>query len=243
MRVPRVYTAQPLAAGSNVALEANPSAHLARALRMGAGDPLTVFNGEGGEYAAIITSADRREVIVELGELRDRDCESPLAIELGIAASRGERMDWIVQKSTELGVAAITPLLTERVEVKLNAERSAKRQRHWQQVAISACEQCGRNRVPKISAITALADWLPGVRAERRFVLHHRAMSDSDTSHQLPDSVALLIGPEGGLTNTEIRLAEDAGFEPLQLGPRVLRTETAPLAALAIMQSRWGDMA
>ena len=123
MRVPRVYTAQPLAAGSNVALEANPSAHLARALRMGAGDPLTVFNGEGGEYAAIIASADRREVIVELGELRDRDCESPLAIELGIAASRGERMDWIVQKSTELGVAAITPLLTERVEVKLDGSR------------------------------------------------------------------------------------------------------------------------
>ncbi len=242
MRVPRVYTPQPLANGCQVALEENPSSHLARALRMGTGDQLTVFNGEGGEYAATIASADRRKVIVDVTGFRDQDCESPLAVELGIAVSRGERMDWVVQKSTELGVTAITPLLTERVEVKLNAERSAKRQRHWQQVAISACEQCGRNRVPQVAAITSLTRWLPEVQSQRRFVLHHRARA-ADASDTAPTSVALLIGPEGGLSEAEIAAAENAGFEALKLGPRVLRTETAPLAALSVLQSRWGDLA
>ena len=151
-------------------------------------------------------------------------------------------MDWVIQKATELGVTRITPLLSKRVEVKLNAERTAKRLRHWHQVAISACEQCGRNRLPALGSITSLADWVAVTQAERRFVLHPQADASKD-SGQTPASVALLIGPEGGLTKTEISLAEDAGFEPLQLGPRVLRTETAPLAALAIMQARWGDMA
>ncbi len=151
-------------------------------------------------------------------------------------------MDWVVQKSTELGVTAITHLLTERVEVKLNAERSAKRQRHWQQIAISACEQCGRNRVPQVAAITSLTQWLPTVQSQRRFVLHHRA-SAADASDSAPTSVALLIGPEGGLSEAEIAAEENAGFEALKLGPRVLRTETAPLAALSVLQSRWGDLA
>ncbi len=243
MRVPRIYTAQPLATGSRLSLESGPSAHLARALRMGPGDQLTVFNGDGGEYAAAIVSADRREVTIDVADFNDQDCESPLAIELGIAVSRGERMDWIVQKSTELGVTAITPLLTERVEVKLNAERSAKRLQHWQQVAVSACEQCGRNRLPRIAAITPLAEWLPSTRSDLRLVLHHRAAPHGAPSAEPPGSVSLLVGPEGGLSDAEIAAAEATGFEALQLGPRVLRTETAPLAALAVLQSRWGDMA
>ena len=242
MRVPRIYSDQELSAKARVTLENGPAKHLARVLRMGPGDALCLFNGDGGEYPATIKSADRKRVVVETGKLSAENCESPLAIELGIAVSRGERMDWVIQKATELGVTRITPLLSKRVEVKLNAERTAKRLRHWHQIAISACEQCGRNRLPAISAIELLEDWIPATRAERRFVLHHRAGSNKD-SDQAPASVALLIGPEGGLTKTEISLAEDAGFEPLQLGPRVLRTETAPLAALAIMQSRWGDMA
>jgi 16S rRNA (uracil1498-N3)-methyltransferase len=209
---------------------------------MGPGDRLTVFNGDGGEYAAAIVSAERREVTIDVAEFSDQDCESPLAIELGIAVSRGERMDWIVQKSTELGVTAIIPLLTERVEVKLNAERSAKRQHHWQQVAVSACEQCGRNRLPRIAAITSVAEWLPSARSDLRLVLHHRAAPAGESTAQTPGSVSLLVGPEGGLSDGEIAAAEAAGFNALQLGPRVLRTETAPLAALAMLQSRWGDM-
>ena len=151
-------------------------------------------------------------------------------------------MDWIVQKSTELGVRRISPLLSERAEVKLNAERSAKKQRHWQQIAISACEQCGRNQIPDVAAITSLTEWLPTVQSQRRFVLHHRAKA-ADASDTAPASVALLIGPEGGLSEAEIAAAETAGFEALKLGPRVLRTETAPLAALSVLQSRWGDLA
>ena len=242
MRVPRVYTDQELSDRALVTLENGPAKHLVRVLRMGPGDALSVFNGDGGEYPAVIQSADRKRVVIETGKRNSHDCESPLAIELGIAVSRGERMDWVVQKATELGVTRITPLLSKRVEVKLNAERTAKRLRHWHQIAISACEQCGRNRLPALSSITPLADWLPEIRAERRFVLQPDAPSTTD-SGQTPASVALLIGPEGGLSKSEIALAEQAGFEPLQLGPRVLRTETAPLAALAIMQSRWGDMA
>jgi len=169
------------------------------------------------------------------------DMESPLRIEMGIAVSRGERMDWVVQKATELGVTAISPLFTERTEVKLKAERAAKKLRHWQQIAISACEQSGRNQLPTIADFKALPNWLSAVEADRKFVLHHR--SDDHPGGEAPTSVALLIGPEGGLSEAEIEAAMDAGFEAMRLGPRVLRTETAPLAALSVLQSRWGDLA
>jgi 16S rRNA (uracil1498-N3)-methyltransferase len=150
-------------------------------------------------------------------------------------------MDWVVQKATELGVNALTPLFTERTEVKLTGERAAKKIRHWQQIAISACEQCGRNRLPMIHALQDMDHWLASTEAQRRFVLHHRADSIGGASDK-PDSIALLVGPEGGLGDNEIGAAEQAGFQPLRLGPRILRTETAPLAAIAILQAHWGDM-
>jgi len=242
MRVPRVYTDQLLGAGDTVTLESNPSAHLSRVLRMGTGDAVTLFNGDGGEYPARIISADKRRVVVETGERVEPCNESPLQVELAIAVSRGDRMDWIIQKSTELGVNKITPLITARVEVKLNSERMAKRLAHWQHIAISACEQCGRNRVPEIAPVVTLQTWLPSPDADLRLVLHHRADAGPQAEQSPPGSVALLIGPEGGLDEGEIEAAEAANFEALRLGPRVLRTETAPLAALAIVQSRWGDM-
>lgn len=241
MRIPRIYTSQTLAENGDYQLEAGPSQHLCRALRMGPGDSLMLFDGTGGQYAATITEAGKKSVSVRTGALRATNTESPLPLHLGIAVSRGERMDWVVQKASELGVTEITPLFTARVEVKLAGERAQKKLRHWQQVAISACEQSGRDVLPTIHAPSSVSDWLSDTHAECKLVLHHRA--DTGERNQPPENVALLVGPEGGLSADEITAAEQAGFQSLRLGPRVLRTETAPLAAIAIVQARWGDMA
>ncbi|MEE4144147.1 MAG: 16S rRNA (uracil(1498)-N(3))-methyltransferase [Halieaceae bacterium] len=241
MRIPRIYTGQELQANAEIELEAGPSQHLSRVLRMKVGDALLLFNGSGGQYRATISSIDRKAVVVASAALETLERESPLHLELGIAVSRGERMDWVVQKATELGVTRIAPLVSKRTEVKLGAERGEKKLKHWQQIATSACEQCGRNRLPQILAPQALADWIQQVQADLRLVLHHNA-GNTDPAALPPRSVALLIGPEGGLSPEEIEAAERTGFAALQLGPRVLRTETAPLAAIAILQARWGDM-
>lgn len=242
MRTPRFHTGHTVARDATIELEEGPSQHIARALRMQVGDALVLFDGSGVECPAVITAISKKRVSVRTGEPERRDTESPLAIHLGIALSRGERMDWVVQKATELGVARISPLFTERVEVKLSGDRATKKIRHWEQVAISACEQCGRNTLPAIAPPQALDTWLETTEASRRFVLHHRALQTGCGSARAPASVALLIGPEGGLGDAEIQRAEQAGYAALRLGPRVLRTETAPLAAIAILQSVWGDM-
>jgi len=242
MRIPRVYTEQALSEGLTLELEPAPSQHIARAMRMQAADELTLFNGSGGEYAASIETLDKKSVAVLVGAHRSDDLESPLAIHLGIAISRGDRMDWVVQKATELGVQSISPLLSERTGVKLNADRATKKVQHWRQVSIAACEQCGRNRLPHLEPLQGLPGWLANTDSDTRFVLHHRTLGKA-TRIIRPDSVALLIGPEGGLSEVEIALAEKADFQSLKLGPRVMRTETAPLAAIAILQARWGDMA
>lgn len=241
MRTTRIHTAQHLQGNSVVVLEPEPSHHLARVLRLTVGDEVTLFDGRGGEYPGEITAIDKKHVTVATGAHLPRDNESPLHIHLGIAISRGERMDWIVQKSTELGVASVAPLLTEHTGVKLDGERAQKKIEHWRQVAISACEQCDRNRPPAIHELQTLGHWLAAAVAERRFVLHHRADS-IEVAGEPPASVALLIGPEGGLSAGEILLADQAGYAALRLGPRVLRTETAPLAAIAILQGWWGDL-
>ncbi len=222
-------------------LQGSAGQHIARALRMRVGDELILFNGEGGEYRAEILALDKKTVTVQTGAHQDVETRSPLSIHLGIAMSRGERMDWVVQKATELGVSSLTPLASERTEVKLKGDRAARKLQHWRQIAISACEQCGRDVLPLIHPIENLSDWVKRNDDACKLVLHHRAISRAELAS--PTSVALLVGPEGGLSAAEITLAEDAGFESLALGPRVLRTETAPLAALAILQSRWGDMA
>ena len=242
MRIPRFYTTLALEPGASMPLEAGPSQHIARALRMQAGDALVLFDGTGGEFPAELLAVGKKEVVVKLGERSDQDVESPLALHLGIAISRGDRMDWVVQKATELGVTTLSPLFTERTEVKLNGERADKKLRHWQQIAISACEQCGRNRLPGIPGLWTLQQWLHRTRAEQKLVLHHRAGAGDAAATTAPQSIALLVGPEGGLSDAEIATAEVAGYRSMRLGPRVLRTETAPLAALAILQARWGDM-
>jgi len=241
MRIPRIHTGQVLRAESIFDLEPGPSQHLGRALRMQVGDALVLFDGRGGEYPATISGISKKQVTVSTGAHQEREAESPLAIHLGIAISRGDRMDWVVQKATELGVTAVTPLLTERTEVRLKGQRADKKVAHWRQIAISACEQCGRNRVPELGPLTPVSQWLEDCEAQVRLVLHHRA-EPASARKQKPQSVALLIGPEGGLSQVEITLAEKSGFSPIQLGPRVLRTETAPLAAITLLQGKWGDL-
>ena len=241
MRIPRIYTPQVLAAGAELALEPGPSQHLARALRMGPGQPLLLFDGSGTQYSARIVSLGKKQVTAQLLEQQPDTLESPLWIHLGIGISRGERMDWVMQKATELGVGAITPLYTERTEVRLRGDRESRKLGHWQQVVISACEQSGRSTLPTLHPAVSLDAWLGSCDGERRFVLHHRATGRPPGTNE-PRSVCLLVGPEGGLSEPELNSAGHAGFESIALGPRVLRTETAPLAALAILQARWGDM-
>jgi|TARA_B110000967_G_scaffold166807_1_gene175029 16S rRNA (uracil1498-N3)-methyltransferase len=244
MRIPRIFTDQPLSSGANLALTGSAARHLSSALRMSVGQEITLFNGLGGEFSATLTATAKSQVDVSLGDCREIDRESPLKLHLAIAVSRGERMDWIVQKATELGVTEITPLFSERTEVKLNGERLEKKLRHWQQVSISACEQSQRNRVPTINNALTLDQWLSqadGDSEQLKLVLHHRS-DKTLAQHQPPKSVCLLVGPEGGLSDNEISRAMDKGFAPLTLGPRVMRTETAPLASISIMQSLWGDM-
>ena len=241
MRIPRIYTGQTLRANTETELEPGPSRHLARVLRMRVGDSLILFDGRGGQYPATIHALDRNSVVASLGDFDATERESGLRLQLGIALSRGERMDWVIQKATELGVSSIALLVSERTEVRLKDEREQKKLRHWQQVAISACEQCGRNRLPVVHPLQPLQDWCQRVEADARLVLDPAAES-SDPGAAAPASIALLVGPEGGFSAAEIAAATTAGFHSLQLGPRVLRTETAPLAAISLLQARWGDM-
>ncbi|MBB3048400.1 16S rRNA (uracil1498-N3)-methyltransferase [Litorivivens lipolytica] len=240
MRIPRIYTDQPLSKGAELQLDDSASRHLCQVLRLNRGDVLVLFNGDGCSYPARISHADKKKAQVTVEDCDQRALESPFPIHLGIALSKGDRFDWVLQKATELGVTAITPLQTQRVDVKLNRERAEKKQRHWQQVIISACEQCGRNRLPQLAEPQTLQDWLGEVEADQKWVLspaHEGGLRPSQSA----SSAALLVGPEGGLEDDEVKLALNAGFEALQLGPRILRTETAPLAAISILQFCWGD--
>jgi 16S rRNA (uracil1498-N3)-methyltransferase len=236
---PRFFTAQALCDGITLDLEPEPARHIARTLRMQAGDTLVLFDGDGLEYPGEIIALDKRTVRVRCASGMAIDRESPLQVELGIGLSRGERMDWVVQKATELGVQRIAPLLSTRA-LRLPGERSAKKREHWQRIARSACEQCGRNRVPEVLEPQALPKWLEQLQAPLRLVLDPRAAAQPLPAQA--QAVALLCGPEGGLDEDEVRRAVDAGFSPLALGPRVLRTETAPVAALAVLQAKWGDI-
>ncbi|WP_041522178.1 16S rRNA (uracil(1498)-N(3))-methyltransferase [Gilvimarinus agarilyticus] len=242
MRIPRIYCPVDLSLNTPVKLDDNAAHYLGKVLRMTAGRPLIVFNGQGGEYSGVITDVAKKYIEVTLNSYDDNDRESRLSIELAVGLSRGERWDLVLQKATELGVTRIVPLVTERTEVKLKGERLEKKWQHWQQITISACEQCQRNRLPELAPLTQLSDYLARSDAEQKFVLHHRdhqALPKALT----PSSVALLIGPEGGLSEDEIVTARNAGFNPLTLGPRVMRTETAPLAAISVLQYQWGDFA
>lgn len=240
MRIPRVYTTQALTPGTTLELEEGPSHHLVKVLRMTEGRELRVFNGDHHEYRAFINSCSKKVATITVDSVANITQPSPLLTELAVGLSKGDRFDFIIQKATELGVNRIVPLLTERSEVKLNHERTQKKHVSWQQIAISACEQCQRNDIPEIVLPKTLEDFVEQCDSDARFVLHHRS-EERLGSESSPQSATLLIGPEGGLSDDEILTAERAGFKPLTIGPRVMRTETAPIAALALFQYLWGD--
>jgi 16S rRNA (uracil1498-N3)-methyltransferase len=208
---------------------------------MKAGDSITLFNGHGSEFLCTLERVDKRHVDVTVMSEQPSSRSSALQIHIGQAISRGERMDYAIQKATELGMHCMTPLFTDRCEVRLNNDRKDKRSKHWQQVAISACEQSLRNELPVIESIQPLQQWLDTVEAELKLVLHHHTEQPLETLAR-PASIALLIGPEGGLSEAEVDMALAAGFKPVAFGPRVMRTETAPVAAQAILQYLWGDL-
>ena len=242
MRIPRLYTQQQLHADSLISLDKDAARYLSSVLRMTSGQMLNLFNGDGGEYIAEVASLSKNQVTVSIKESLPNDRESLLKIHLVIGISRGERMDWVIQKATELGVHIITPIFTERTEVKLAGSRLEKRLVHWQQVSISACEQCLRNVVPTINSAVSLQQCLGTHDGGLKIVLHHRTERPLTELQNTNNHVTILVGPEGGLSDDEITLAESNGYNAVKLGPRVLRTETAPLAAISILQSLWGDM-
>lgn len=242
MRSSRLFTPQALVPGNELDLEPEASHYLLRVLRLPLGAALLLFNGDGREYPAELIAAGKKQARVRVLESRDTATESPLHTTLALGLSRGERMDYAIQKSTELGVSRLVPLFTDYSEVKLDGERAEKRLAHWRQVAISACEQCGRVVPPQIEAARKLEDWLQADPGGLKLVCDLRQESQLPTAAP-PQGVVLLIGPEGGLSDAEIARARAAGYQGLALGPRVLRTETAPVAALSLLQYLWGDLA
>jgi 16S rRNA (uracil1498-N3)-methyltransferase len=245
MRSPRIFVDGPLAAGQQTGLPAAASQHLLAVLRLRAGAPLVVFDGRGGEHPARLLEADRAGARIEVGEHRAVERESPLTVTLLQGLARGERMDTVVQKATELGVARIVPVAAARSVVQLAEARAGKRVAHWRAVAVAACEQCGRNRVPEITAPMDLVEACRLAAAEaatRLWALDAEGgMPLAAAPPSRGDRVALLVGPEGGLADDELETAALIGFKRLRLGPRVLRTETAGPAALAALQALAGD--
>lgn len=242
MRIPRIHLARTLTAGETIELDGQAATHVARVLRMKPGSELVIFDGGGGEYGATIEAIGRHSVKVRLGGFVDRDVESPLRITLAQGVSRGERMDLAIQKSVELGVHEIFPVITRRCVVNLTPERRNKRREHWQSVATSASEQCGRTRVPVVHAPVNLDAWLDRAGPGTRLLLDPRSTRTVHDVSPARKEAILLIGPEGGLEDAERQQAMEAGFTGVRLGPRILRTETAALAALAALQALWGDL-
>jgi 16S rRNA (uracil1498-N3)-methyltransferase len=243
MRVPRVFVPERLVEGACVDLPGEPAAHLGRVLRLGPGAEIMLFNGEGGEWRATIEILDRERVGVRVGRHRRADRESPLDLTLAQGISRGERMDYTLQKAVELGVSRIVPIASERSVVRLSADRGERRREHWAKVVQGASEQCGRTRVPRLLPVTTLDEWLSGAVPGLKLLLICKEGA-CRLSELTPDpSITLLIGPEGGFAAEEASAALRAGYQALRLGPRILRTETAALAALCALQALWGDLA
>jgi 16S rRNA (uracil1498-N3)-methyltransferase len=244
MRIPRLYLPAALSVGESVKLTETAFRHAVQALRLKPGARLTLFNGEGGEFSAKLENIEKRRASARIETFTEREVESRLHITLVQAISKGERMDYTLQKAVELGVNRIVPVLSEYSVVNLPDERLQKRREHWQAVVISACEQSGRNRIPAVAGSLALSNWLVddcGGECLKLLLNPVAKRSLNSLSGSAPERVTLLIGPEGGLSPDEIALAERAGFTGVALGPRILRTETAGVAALAALQILWGD--
>jgi 16S rRNA (uracil1498-N3)-methyltransferase len=247
MRLTRVFVDGELTPGSVVELARDTASHLSKVLRARSGDEIVLFNGDGGEYMGAIETVRGSRVSAAIGAARAVDRESPFAITLVQCVPRGDRMDFIVQKATELGVARIVPVLSHRSVVRLDESQAAAKQTHWQAVAVSACEQCGRNRLPRVDAPRPLLNYLGdlGSGALRQGILKLILEPDQPQQAQRAERAAgaeIAIGPEGGFAPEELEAFELSSFARVGLGPRVLRTETAAIAAIAVLQARYGDM-
>lgn len=242
--MPRFYSPIPLVCGAEIDLPEGAVRHV-QVLRLQPGDAITLFDGgaqgQGGEFEAIVLHMGRNSVRVRIDAHLALEREAARAVHLLAGITAGERMDWLVEKATELGVASITPVAAERSVLRLKGERADKKRAHWQAVAVAACEQCGRNRVPEIRALQPLAHWLGAHRDALNYVLAPGGAAGFADEPEPKDVVHLLVGPEGGWSEVEIAAFDAAGCRPVRLGPRVLRTETAGLAAVAALQARWGD--
>ncbi|MDF2941009.1 MAG: rsmE [Gammaproteobacteria bacterium] len=241
MRLNRIYQNQALDEGKSIQLNAEASNHLANVLRMREGEKLILFNGDGHEYYAIISAIHKKSVTALIQSMQKISRESPLSIHLAQALAKGDKMDLVIQKAVELGVNEITPIITERCNVKVDAERMDKKLEHWQKVAISACEQTGRNVLVSIHPPLNFVKFIEHTQAKLKLILHPE---NSQRLSELPTvkDLLLLVGPEGGFSETEVTLAQSKNCIALNLGPRILRTETAPLAAISILQARFGDI-
>jgi 16S rRNA (uracil1498-N3)-methyltransferase len=239
--MPRFFVDLPLSPGAKIDLPLVPAHHAARVLRLVKGAEVVLFNGQGGEYPAVLEWVDKDGVSARCREWRDAERESPIDIRLAQGISSGERMDYTLQKAVELGVTAIQPLAMRRSVVKLTAERAARRVEHWQGIVMSACEQCGRNRLPEVAPPLDIPQWLATAPAGMKLFLSPEAEATLKDLPPPQGPVWLVAGPEGGFETDESALISDFGFIPVRLGPRILRTETAALAAVAAMQTLWGD--
>lgn len=240
--MPRLYAPLPYVAGDTLTLPEDAAHHWTRVLRARVGEQAELFDGAGQRATVELLEAGKREALARVLTVTRSDNESPLHTHLGQVMSKGDRLDYALQKAVELGVSEITLLSSERCELKLRGEeRADKKLAHWQRVMIGACEQCGRDTLPLLHGPMDIGDWQRAVQTEQKWVLAPAVSGGPSAQDARPASVALLIGPEGGLSAAEISAAGQAGFQPWQLGPRVLRTETAPVAALAVLQSLYGD--
>jgi 16S rRNA (uracil1498-N3)-methyltransferase len=243
MRLTRVYVETRLGTQQELVLVGSAANHIMRVLRLRRGDALTVFDGSGGEFGARVIDFRKDAVVVAIDAHRDIDRESPLSLTLAQGVSRGERMDWIIQKATELGATRIAPVLTVRSVVRLDDKQAQRKTQHWRAIAVAACEQCGRNRLPEITTPCAFPDWLTTTASNTtRLLLSPNGESRLDDLKDVGKAITLLIGPEGGLDENEQAAALAAGFTAVRLGPRVLRTETAAIVALTLMQRYFGDL-
>lgn len=241
MATTRIFVDLELVLQKQLELPETAGNHIGRVLRMRSNDPLILFNGKGGEYNAKIISVNRTKVKVEISSFTDEERESFIKIELGQALSKGEKMDFTIQKAVELGVSKITPLISSYSNVRLDEDKLEKKLDHWRKVIISACEQCGRNTIPELAEITKIDQWMTDNNAKLKLLLAPDAGSTLSDLSLKPKSISIVIGPEGGLSRSEIRALEDNGFTGIRLGPRILRTETAGLTAVAALQNQFGD--
>ena len=254
MHIPRIYIPQALSEHTSIELDKAAMHHLVTVMRMKVGRALVLFNsqpisGQFGEFSATLVNVDKKHARIDVGAFSVPEIESPLKVHLGMCLIKNDRMDWLLQKATELGVSEVTPLFSQYTDVKIPADRIEKKMEHWRKILVNACEQSGRVRLPDLHAPRTLDSWVQSsTNIRQKYVLHPYVSSRAVENTQLKSAsssdanvVALLVGPEGGLTDQEVNLAADNQFSGMRLGPRILRAETAPLAALAVLSYQMGD--